>query len=88
MVWIPLALLLAAALVKAASEEESSFILQGLPYAFDALEPEIDKQTMEMHWGRHHRAYTDNMNAALHKLQSSTLVSKRFASVLSSLFFF
>lgn len=77
MVWVPLGLLLAVVAVRAA-EEDNNFVLQGLPYAFDALEPEIDKQTMEMHWGRHHRAYTDNMNSALHTLQTSPLVSKRF----------
>ncbi len=32
-----------------------------LPYAFDALEPYIDAQTMEIHYSRHHRAYYDNM---------------------------
>lgn len=34
-----------------------------LPYAFDALEPVIDKQTMELHWGRHHKAQYDALNA-------------------------
>ena len=35
-----------------------------LPYAFDALEPYIDAQTMEIHYSRHHRAYYDNMHKA------------------------
>ena len=39
--------------------------LAPLPYAADALEPAIDKQTMEIHYGRHHKAYVDNLNAAL-----------------------
>ncbi|HRE88416.1 MAG TPA: superoxide dismutase [Myxococcota bacterium] len=39
--------------------------LAPLPYAYDALEPAIDKQTMEIHHGRHHKAYVDNLNAAL-----------------------
>lgn len=34
-----------------------------LPYSFDALEPVIDKQTMELHWGRHHKAQYDALNA-------------------------
>ncbi|TAG80694.1 MAG: superoxide dismutase [Betaproteobacteria bacterium] len=34
-----------------------------LPYAFDALEPVIDKQTMELHWGRHHKAQYDALNS-------------------------
>ena len=41
------------------------FTLPGLPYAADALEPYIDKQTMEIHHGKHHAAYVDNLNKAL-----------------------
>ena len=36
-----------------------------LPYAYDALEPHIDKPTMEIHHDKHHEAYVDNVNAAL-----------------------
>ena len=39
--------------------------LPSLPYAHDALEPHLDKQTMEIHHGRHHKAYVDNLNKAL-----------------------
>ena len=39
--------------------------LPNLPYAQDALEPHIDKTTMEIHHGRHHKAYVDNLNKAL-----------------------
>ncbi len=42
-----------------------SFSLPDLPYGFDALEPYIDKQTMEIHHGKHHRAYVDNLNKAI-----------------------
>jgi Fe-Mn family superoxide dismutase len=42
-----------------------SFILPALPYAFDALEPHIDRLTMEIHHDRHHKAYVDNLNKAL-----------------------
>jgi superoxide dismutase, Fe-Mn family len=42
-----------------------AFTLPDLPYAFDALEPHIDAQTMEIHHDRHHKAYVDNANAAL-----------------------
>ena len=38
------------------------FTQEPLPYAFDALEPSIDKATMEIHYGRHHKAYVDNLN--------------------------
>ena len=41
------------------------FTLPNLPYAPDALEPSIDKMTMEIHHGRHHKAYVDNANKAL-----------------------
>ncbi len=41
--------------------------LPPLPYAHDALEPHIDKQTMEIHHGKHHQAYINNLNAALEK---------------------
>src|SRR5579862_9267009 len=50
--------------------------LPPLPYAADALEPHIDKQTMEIHHGKHHQAYVNNLNAALEKhpdLQSKSV---------------
>src|SRR3954447_13453658 len=42
-----------------------AFSLPALPYPHDALEPSIDKMTMEIHHGKHHKAYVDNLNAAL-----------------------
>lgn len=39
--------------------------LAPLPYAHDALEPHIDKQTMEIHHGKHHNAYVTNLNKAI-----------------------
>jgi Fe-Mn family superoxide dismutase len=42
-----------------------SFTLPPLPYAPDALEPHIDKLTMEIHHGKHHNAYVTNLNKAL-----------------------
>jgi Fe-Mn family superoxide dismutase len=50
--------------------------LPPLPYPSDALEPDIDKQTMEIHHGKHHAAYVNNLNAALEKhpdLQSKSV---------------
>ena len=41
------------------------YTLPALPYAFDALEPHIDTQTMEIHHTRHHQTYVNNLNAAL-----------------------
>lgn len=42
-----------------------AFTLPELPYAHNALEPHIDAQTMEIHHGRHHKAYVDNLNKAI-----------------------
>lgn len=41
--------------------------LPALPYAFEALEPHIDAQTMQIHHGKHHQAYVNNLNAAIEK---------------------
>jgi Fe-Mn family superoxide dismutase len=46
-------------------EKTMSYTLPALPYPADALEPYIDKMTMEIHHGRHHKAYVDNLNKAL-----------------------
>ncbi|NWF85323.1 MAG: superoxide dismutase [Bryobacteraceae bacterium] len=42
-----------------------AFTLPPLPYAHDALEPYVDKMTMEIHHGKHHQAYVTNLNKAL-----------------------
>lgn len=42
-----------------------AFTLPALPYAHDALEPHIDTTTMQIHHGKHHQAYVDNLNKAL-----------------------
>lgn len=42
-----------------------AFTLPALPYDFKALEPHIDARTMEIHHGKHHAAYVNNLNAAL-----------------------
>ena len=54
-----------------------SFELPTLPYALDALEPYIDKATMEIHHGKHHNAYVTNLNKAL---EGSELTNKSIAS--------
>ena len=43
------------------------YALPALPYDFAALEPHVDAQTMQIHHGKHHQAYVNNLNAALEK---------------------
>ncbi len=42
-----------------------AYTLPSLPYAYDALEPDIDARTMEIHYTKHHQAYVNNLNAAV-----------------------
>jgi len=64
-----------------------AFTLPPLPYSSDALEPHIDKATMEIHHGKHHAAYVNNLNKALESapdLQNKTveeLLKNNLASV-------
>ncbi len=44
-----------------------AFQLPELPYGFDALEPHIDAATMQIHHGKHHQTYVNNLNAAIEK---------------------
>jgi len=45
--------------------DEGTFQMIALPYAYNALEPHIDAQTMEIHFSKHHLAYTNNLNKAI-----------------------
>jgi Fe-Mn family superoxide dismutase len=55
------------------SPEGEKFTLSVLPYAYDALEPHIDKLTMEIHHSKHHQAYVNNLNKALETTDNSIL---------------
>jgi superoxide dismutase, Fe-Mn family len=59
-----------------------AFELPDLPYAYDALEPKIDAETMRIHHDLHHKAYVDNANAAL---EGTPLAGHDVASVLTNL---
>lgn len=59
-----------------------SFELPKLNYAYDALEPYIDARTMEIHYTKHHQAYTNNLNAAV---QGTELEGNSIESILSNL---
>src|SRR6201987_5068193 len=59
-----------------------AFTLPTLPYAHDALEPYIDKMTMEIHHGKHHQAYITNLNKALES--APDLSSKSLAELLAN----
>ena len=63
-------------------EERMTFELPALPYASDALEPHIDARTMEIHHGKHHAAYTNNLNAAI---EGTALAGLSIAEILSDL---
>lgn len=58
-----------------------AFELKPLPYAADALEPHIDKQTMEIHHDKHHQAYTDKLNAAI---EGTEMANKSIEEILKN----
>jgi len=57
-----------------------AFELPNLPYAHNALEPHIDEQTMQIHHGKHHAAYTTNLNVAI---AGSDLEGKTIEEILA-----
>jgi Fe-Mn family superoxide dismutase len=64
-------------------EDLMAFTLPALPYPADALEAAIDKMTMEIHHGKHHKAYVDNLNAALEG--QAALQSKSITQLLKEI---
>src|ERR671935_2594252 len=58
------------------------FEVPPLPYAYDALEPHIDEQTMRLHHDKHHQAYVDNANKAL---EGTEWADRPVESVLANL---
>src|SRR5205823_4967562 len=62
--------------------DEMPFSLPPLPYPVDALEPHIDKMTMEIHHGKHHNAYVTNLNKALES--APNLANKTIEELLAN----
>ncbi|APO94153.1 superoxide dismutase [Xanthomonas vesicatoria] len=62
-----------------------AYTLPQLPYAYDALEPNIDAQTMEIHHTKHHQTYINNVNAALEGTEYADLPIDELVSKLKSL---
>jgi len=62
----------------------AKYELPKLPYAYNALEPDIDAQTMEIHHTKHHQAYTNGLNTALESL-SAELQNMELTKLLASL---
>ena len=62
----------------------AKYELPKLPYAYNALEPHIDAQTMEIHYTKHHQAYTNGLNTAWESL-SAELQNMELTKLLTSL---
>jgi Fe-Mn family superoxide dismutase len=59
-----------------------AFQLPALPYAFNALEPHIDARTMEIHHGKHHQGYVNNLNKAI---EGTPLANKSIEDILKGM---
>lgn len=62
-----------------------AFTLPALPYAHDALEPHIDSNTMQIHHGKHHQAYVDNLNKALAGTEHENKSLEELMAIMSTL---
>lgn len=60
---------------------DTTHTLPPLPYAYNALEPFIDAQTMEIHHSKHHKAYVDKLNAALTSYKGDTNLPALFSQI-------
>lgn len=63
------------------AEGDKPFLLPALPYAYDALEPFIDKQTMEIHHTKHHQAYVDKLNKAVENMGGKFDLEESFKTI-------
>ena len=65
-------------------EDTTGFTLPPLPYGYDALEPFIDKMTMEIHHTKHHQAYINNLNKAVAELKMPPTTLNNLCKSISS----
>lgn len=70
-----------AAAPQAAAALAAAFELAPLPYGYDGLEPVIDAQTMQIHYGRHHQGYVNNLNSAV--AGTPTLAGRALEEILA-----
>jgi len=62
----------------------NNFEFKALPYSYDALEPFIDKLTLEIHYGKHHKAYFDNFLAAIKGTEMESMNIKEIFKKISN----
>ena len=62
-----------------------AFEVPALPYAYDALEPNIDEATMQIHHDKHHQAYVDKLNAAVEGTDAANMSIEELVTGISSL---
>ena len=72
-----------AGLLDVSAQSNAAFSLPALPYSADALEPHIDAATMQIHHGKHHQAYVNNLNKAV--ASAPGLAGKSIESILRTL---
>ena len=68
--------------MRAFSSASGTFSLPALPYAMNALEPHISKETLEFHYGKHHKTYVDNLNKFAE--QDNSLQSRSLEEIIST----
>ncbi len=71
--------------ILAASFRDGVYVLPPLPYAYDALEPHIDKETMILHHDKHHKAYVDGLNKTLKEMAAARAVGDINVSTLAGM---
>ncbi|WP_091545422.1 superoxide dismutase [Thermoflexibacter ruber] len=74
--------LVACSTAKSKISNSKEFSLLPLPYPTEALEPHIDKMTMEIHYGRHHATYVQKLNEAV---QNTTFFGKKIEEILPAI---